>query len=87
MSDRDVEQLKRSVDKILLLLNSDDSTRRMGVVEKLDKLSNDFNTFVTKYEQTQAVKKATIGAWATIGGVVALVAKYLVTFVFEHLKF
>lgn len=87
MSDKDVEILKRSVDKILLLLNSDDDTKRMGVVEKLDKLSFDFNYFVTKYEQSQAVKKATIGAWATIGGLIALVLKSVASFIFEHFKF
>jgi len=87
MSDKDVEVLKRNVDKILLLLNSDDSTKRMGVVEKLDKLSSDFHQFINKYEQAQAVKKATIGAWATIGGIVALVAKWIVTLIFEYFHF
>ena len=87
MSDKDVEVLKRNVDKILLLLNSDDNTKRMGVVEKLDKLSSDFHKFVNKYEQSQAVKKATIGAWATIGGIVALAAKWVGTIIINHFYF
>ena len=87
MSDRDVDVLKRDVQKILIYLHNDQGTGQKGLVAEVQDLKVKVDKFISKYEQAQAVKKATIGAWATIGGVVALVAKYLVTFVFEHLKF
>ena len=87
MSDKDVEVLKRDVQKILMYLHNDDDTGKKGLVFEVEKLQKDFSSFKTKYETAQAVKKATIGVWATIGGVVALIAKWAVTLIFEHFRF
>lgn len=87
MSDKDVEILKRSVDKILFYLHNDEGTGNKGLIAEVKQLSHDFNEFKSKYETGQAVKKATIGVWATIGGFVALIARWVGTILIEHFKF
>lgn len=87
MSDKDVEVLKRNVDKILNYLHNDEETGTKGLVAELAELKRSFIDFKIKYDTSQAVKKATIGAWATIGGLVALAAKWLVGIVINHFHF
>ena len=87
MSEKDVDVLKRDVAKILMYLHNDEGTGEKGLIADFKTLKKDFEDFVKKYETSQAVKKATIGAWATIGGLVALAAKHVAVFVIEHFKF
>jgi len=87
MSDKDVEVLKRDVQRILSYLHNDEGTGEKGLVAEVRDLKANFSNFVSAYKLEKAVKKATIGAWATIGGIVALVAKWIVTLVFEHFHF
>lgn len=85
MSDKDVEVLKRDVQKILIYLHNDQGTGQKGLVAEVQDLKVKVDNFITSYEQSQAVRKSTIGAWATIGGFVALVAKWVASFVLNHL--
>lgn len=87
MSDKDVEILKRNVDKILFYLHNDEGTGNKGLIAEVKQLSHDFSEFKNKYDTSQAVKKATVGAWATIGGIIALFIKSVATFLLEHFKF
>lgn len=82
MSTEDVEILKKKVDRILFYLNNDEDAGQKGLIAEVKGLSSDFADFKNKYERAQAVKKATIGAWATIGGLVALFAKWVITLFF-----
>lgn len=84
MSERDVEVLKRitqeqreDVQAILSLLNSNDRTKRMGLVEKVDTLDARISEFISDYHKSEEVKKAKLAAYATAGGLVALFLKWV----------
>lgn len=87
MSDKDVEILKRSVDKILFYLHNDEGTGNKGLIAEVKQLSIDFNDFKRKYEDTELVKKTRMTIYGGIGASIALFIKYLGTFIFEHFKF
>jgi hypothetical protein len=87
MSDKDVEVLKRNVDKILNYLHNDEGTGAKGLVSEVAELKKSFSEFKIKYETSQAVRKATIGAWATFGGFVALAAKWVGSLIINHFHF
>lgn len=85
MSDKDVEILKRivteqkdSIQEILGLLNSNDKTKRMGLVEKLDTLDTKFTLFLNSYNTTEAVKAGKLGLIATLGAAAALIIQWLI---------
>lgn len=87
MSDKDVEVLKKKMDQVLFYLHNDEGTGQKGLVAEVKELKVKVDSFITNYDKAQAIKKATIGAWATIGGVVALASKWVGTMIIEHFKF
>jgi len=87
MSDKDVEVLKRNVDLILHYLHNDEGTGTKGLVAEVSDIKKSFIDFKIKYETSQAVRKATIGAWATIGGLVVLIAKWVGSIIINHFHF
>jgi len=86
MSENEVRVLNTKVDKILGYLHNDEGTGEKGLIADFKAHKKEFSEFKAKYETAQAVKKATIGAWATIGGIVAYAAKWVVTLIMEHFK-
>ena len=87
MSDRDVEQLKRSVDKILFYLHNDEGTGNKGLIAEVKQLSVDFNDFKRKYEDTELVKKTRTAVYGGIGAGIVISLKYVISFIVEHFKF
>lgn len=87
MSDKDVEVLKRDVQKILFYLHNDNGTGQKGLVAEVAEMKVKLEKIITDQKTAQAVKKATIGAWATIGGVMALLIKWVASFILNHLHF
>lgn len=87
MSDRDVEVLKRDVQKILFYLHNDNGTGQKGLVAEVAEMRLKLEKIISDQKTAQAVKKATIGAWATIGGFMALLIKWVASFIMNHLHF
>ena len=86
MSDNDVQQLKRSVDKILFYLHNDEGTGNKGLIAEVKQLSLDFNDFKRKYEDTELVKKTRTAVYGGLGAGIVIFLKYIFTFVVEHFK-
>lgn len=87
MSDKDVEILKRSVDKILFYLHNDEGTGNKGLIAEVKQLSSDFNDFKRKYEDTELVKKTRTAVYGGIGASIVISLKYVISFIVEHFKF
>jgi hypothetical protein len=86
MSDKDVEILKRSVDKILFYLHNDEGTGNKGLIAEVKQLSYDFNDFKRKYEDTELIKKTRTAVYGGIGAGIVLFIKYIGAFIIEHFK-
>jgi len=87
MSENEVRVLNNKVDRILGYLYKDEGTGEKGLIADFKLHEKKFNDFIVAYEKAQAVKKATIGAYATIGGMIALVIKWVAGLLLEHFKF
>lgn len=87
MSDKDVEVLKRDVQKILNYLHNDDGTGKKGLVAEVAQLQSDFSTFKRSYEDNQLVKKTAIGIYGAIGAGIMLCLKWFGAFLIEHFRF
>lgn len=80
MSDKDVEVLKRDVQKILSYLHNDDETGTKGLVAEVALLKKSFTDFTVSYKVEKAFKKGQIAVIATIGGGIAFFIELVVKF-------
>lgn len=94
MSQDEVQVLNAKMDKVLGYLHNDSGTGELGLVagfnahkKEFIEHKTEFKDFKHKYEKDQAVRKAKIGVWATIGGAVALFGKWIGGLLIEHIKF
>jgi len=81
MSDEQVRQLNRKMDKVLAILHNDDDTGKPGLVAEVTEIRNKFVGFVAQYNIDQAVRKGKDTVWRIVWGAVGafllLVAKFL----------
>lgn len=87
MSEKDVEALKKDVQKILSYLHNDDETGEKGLVAQVRIMQKDFNEFTAAYKTEQAVKKAKIGLLGTIGGFIGGFLLWVAEKIVEHIHF
>ncbi len=67
MSDKDVEVLKRDVQRILNYLHNDEDTGTKGLVAEVAMLKKSFGDFMTIHKAEKAFKKGQIVAFVAIG--------------------
>lgn len=94
--EKDLEILKaenrsteKKVDRILFYLENDGATGSKGLVAEMAQIKIDgarveakIDSFVTEYQKSQAVKKATLTVWGFVGTGVFLICKFLVEKIF-----
>ena len=78
MSERDVETLKKDVQKILSYLHNDDDTGKKGLVAEVHDIKKSFNEFVVSYKTAQAFRKGQVAVIAVIGGGVACLIQIII---------
>lgn len=89
MSKEEILSIEKKLDRVLFYLNDDPATGKKGLVsnaESLDTkilaLNKKVDVFINEYETDKKVKAAKIAAYASAGGGVALVGKYLISLLF-----
>ena len=82
MSGHEVAVLSRKMDRILNILENDESTGSKGLIAQVNELKNNFYKFVNKYNIDQAKKKGkeTVWkiVWGTVGAGLLAVGKFLI---------
>lgn len=82
MSDKDVEVLKRSVDRILQILENDDKTDSKGLVATVHTMQTDLYAFIQEYKKkeaiTKAVKNTKLAIWGMIGSALLWVLEKII---------
>lgn len=87
MSERDVEILKRDVQKILNYLYNDEGTGKKGLVADVDKIKLDLYKFINDHKTSEEVKKAKYGLIGMIGGLIATGLLWLAEIILKHIHF
>lgn len=83
MSDEEVRQLSRKLDRVLDILNNDDETGEKGLVARVADLTSDFKGFVAQYNIDQAVKKGKATVWKIVWGAVGAAILKLISYLFH----
>jgi hypothetical protein len=82
MSDVQIRQLDKKMDRVLLILENDHGTGKKGLVARVDDLQKDFDSFITKYESDRAYKKGKQTVWSIVFGFVGAAFWKLLTLIF-----
>lgn len=90
MSEKDIEVLKRDVQKILSYLHNDEGTGEKGLVAEFADHKIQFNKFVINYNNEQIEKKVKQGIYGAIGGgalaILIFIGEKTVQWFMEHIK-
>jgi len=73
---RALYDLKASVDRILFILESDNTTNQMGLVEKVNTMNKTLNQLLMREE----IFKAKASVWGVIGGAIVSIVIIFVKF-------
>lgn len=87
MSERDVEILKRDVQKILNYLYNDEGTGKKGLVADVDKIKLDLYKFINDHNVSEQVKKARTSLIGMIAGAIGAGILWVIEIILKHVHF
>lgn len=82
MSDIQIRQLDKKMDRVLLILENDHGTGKKGLVARVDELQKDFDSFINQYRTDRAFKKGKQTALSVVLGFLGAALWKLISLIF-----